>query len=63
MFHVKQQSKEMITADRDIVLKQLHLPKQVVENLDRYVELLEQEQSKLNLIGKSTLPISWSRLV
>lgn len=63
MFHVKQQSKEMITADRDIVLKQLHLPKQVVENLDRYVELLEQEQSKLNLIGKSTLPIVWTRHV
>ncbi len=51
----------MITADRDIVLKQLHLPKQVVENLDKYVELLEQEQSKLNLVGRSTLPIVWTR--
>lgn len=61
MFHVKQRDKKMITADRDIVLKQLHLPKQVVENLDKYVELLEQEQSKLNLVGRSTLPIVWTR--
>lgn len=61
MFHVKQRDKKMITADRNIVLKQLHLPKQVVENLDKYVELLEQEQSKLNLVGRSTLPIVWTR--
>lgn len=61
MFHVKQRDKKMITADRDIVLKLLHLPKQVVENLDKYVELLEQEQSKLNLVGRSTLPIVWTR--
>ncbi|MGN1078694.1 MAG: 16S rRNA (guanine(527)-N(7))-methyltransferase RsmG [Alphaproteobacteria bacterium] len=53
----------MITADRDIVLKQLHLPKQAVKNLDKYVELLEREQSKLNLVGRSTLPIVWIRHV
>ena len=51
----------MITADRDFVLKQLHLSKQTVEKLDRYVELLEQEQNKLNLVGRSTLPIVWTR--
>lgn len=63
MFHVKQRDGKMITADRDIVLKQLHLPKQVMEKLDRYVDLLEREQAKLNLVGKSTLPIVWTRHV
>lgn len=51
----------MITQDRDNVLKQLQLSDPVVEKLDRYVELLEQEQSKLNLVGNSTLPIVWTR--
>lgn len=53
----------MITTDRDQVVKQLSLSNRVVEKLDRYIELLEEEQKKMNLIGASTLPIVWSRHV
>lgn len=53
----------MITNDRDNVLKQLHLSGRIVENLDKYVDLLEYEQTKMNLVGRSTLPAVWTRHV
>lgn len=53
----------MITQDRDSVLKQLNLPEKAVEKLDKYVDLLEREQAKMNLVGASTLPIVWTRHV
>lgn len=53
----------MITQDRDFVLKQLNLPEKTVEKLDKYVDLLEREQTKMNLVGASTLPIVWTRHV
>lgn len=53
----------MITQDRDFVLKQLNLPEKAVEKLDKYVDLLEREQTKMNLVGASTLPIVWTRHV
>ena len=53
----------MITQDRDSVLKQLNLPEKAVEKLDKYVDLLEREQTKMNLVGASTLPIVWTRHV
>ena len=53
----------MITQDRDSVLKQLNLPEKTVEKLDKYVDLLEREQTKMNLVGASTLPIVWTRHV
>ena len=51
----------MIANDRAQVIKRLSLSKQVVEKFDRYVELLEAEQVKMNLIGASTLPAVWTR--
>ena len=51
----------MIANDRIQVIKRLSLSKRVVEKLDRYVELLEAEQVKMNLIGASTLPTVWMR--
>lgn len=53
----------MITQDRNFVLKQLNLPEKAVEKLDKYVDLLEREQTKMNLVGASTLPIVWTRHV
>lgn len=53
----------MITQDRDFVLKQLNLSEKTVEKLDKYVDLLECEQKKMNLVGVSTLPIVWTRHV
>lgn len=53
----------MITQDRDSVLKRLNLPEKTVEKLDKYVDLLEREQTKMNLVGASTLPIVWTRHV
>ena len=51
----------MITTNRDTVIKQLELSQPVVKRLDRYVEMLEEEQAKMNLIGASTLPVVWTR--
>ena len=51
----------MVAAERDRVIKQIQLSQQAVEKLDRYVELLETEQAKMNLIGASTLPVVWTR--
>ena len=51
----------MIALDRDRVIRQIQLSGQVVEKLDRYVELLETEQTKMNLVGASTLPAVWTR--
>ncbi|MBR1777426.1 MAG: 16S rRNA (guanine(527)-N(7))-methyltransferase RsmG [Alphaproteobacteria bacterium] len=51
----------MITTDRDQVIKRLQLSPAAVEKLDRYVELLEAEQTKMNLVGPSTLPAVWTR--
>ena len=53
--------REMIATDRDQVVKQLKLSQPVIKNLDRYVELLESEQAKMNLVGASTLPVVWTR--
>lgn len=53
----------MITQDRDSVLKQLNLSEKTVEKLDKYVDLLEREQTKMNLVGASTLPVVWTRHV
>ena len=53
----------MITTNRDKVAEQLNLSKTIVEKLDTYVDLLETEQRKLNLIGASTLPVVWTRHV
>ena len=53
----------MITIDRDPVIKRLGLFPQAVEKLDRYIELLETEQSKMNLVGNSTLSAVWTRHV
>ena len=51
----------MIATDRDLVLRNLRLSGRVIDRLDKYVELLEREQSKMNLVGSSTLPIVWTR--
>lgn len=51
----------MIATDRNQVVKQLKLSQPVIKNLDRYVELLETEQAKMNLVGDSTLPVVWTR--
>ena len=51
----------MITTNRDQVIERLKLSQQVVNRLDTYVELLEAEQTKMNLVGASTLPIVWVR--
>ena len=51
----------MITTDRDQVIERLCLSGQVVEKLDKYIELLEAEQTKMNLVGASTLPAVWTR--
>lgn len=51
----------MITADREQVITQLNLSEQVIERLDTYVKILEEEQSKMNLVGDSTMPIVWTR--
>lgn len=51
----------MITADRNPVIEKLNLSSLVVEKLDRYVSLLEDEQKIMNLIGASTLPDVWVR--
>ena len=53
----------MITTNRDTVIEQLELSHPVVKRLDRYVELLEEEQAKMNLVGASTLPDVWVRHV
>lgn len=53
----------MITADREQVINQLNLSKQVVDRLDIYVRILEEEQQKMNLVGASTLPVVWMRHV
>lgn len=53
----------MITRDRDFVLEQLNLSGKTLEKLDKYVDLLEREQAKMNLVGASTLPIVWTRHV
>ena len=53
--------REMIATDRDQVVKQLKLSQPVIKNLDKYVELLETEQAKMNLVGASTLPVVWTR--
>ena len=60
MFHVKQ-GKPMIITNRDQVIERLGLSQPVVKRLDRYVELLEEEQAKMNLVGASTLPAVWTR--
>ncbi len=51
----------MITTNRDRVVERLKLSQPVIEKLDRYVELLETEQEKMNLVGASTLPMVWTR--
>ena len=51
----------MITTNRDQVIAQLGLSQPVVKQLDRYVEFLEEEQKKMNLVGASTLPAVWTR--
>ena len=51
----------MITADRDRVIEQLKLSQPVINRLDTYIELLETEQAKMNLVGPSTLSIVWTR--
>ena len=53
----------MITTDRDQVIKCLSLSGQIVEKLDKYVELLETEQARMNLVSSSTLPVVWTRHV
>lgn len=53
----------MITADREQVINQLNLPKQIIERLDTYVKILEEEQLKMNLVGASTIPVVWIRHV
>ncbi|MBO4643746.1 MAG: 16S rRNA (guanine(527)-N(7))-methyltransferase RsmG [Alphaproteobacteria bacterium] len=53
----------MIITDRNQVVKRLDLSEQVIEKLDKYVDLLEAEQAKMNLIGASTLPVVWTRHV
>ena len=51
----------MITANRDRVIKDLELSSLVVEKLDEYVSLLEEDQTRMNLVGASTLPDVWIR--
>ena len=53
----------MIITNRDNVAEQLNLSKTIMEKLDKYVGLLETEQSKMNLVGASTLPAVWTRHV
>lgn len=51
----------MVASERNRVIEQLELSQPVIKKLDTYVELLETEQAKMNLVGPSTLSIVWTR--
>lgn len=51
----------VVVEDRDIVLKRLNLSSVSIQKMDKYVEILREEQLKMNLVGSSTLPVLWIR--
>lgn len=53
----------MITANRDNVIRMLNLSENAAAKTDVYVSLLEEWQSKMNLVSDSTLPDVWNRHV
>ncbi len=63
MFHVKQTEINLQGEfnSRDFVIKTLNLSENVSDKLDCYVALLNEWQSKMNLVSSSTLPEVWTR--
>ena len=47
--------------DRDGFAAQFDVPRETLLELDRYAELLEDWQTRMNLVGPSTLPHVWTR--
>lgn len=48
-------------ADRERALKLVPIPAHALLRLDRFVELLQQWQQRMNLIAPSTIPEIWTR--
>lgn len=53
----------MITDNRDKTIRLLNLSDTGTEKMDAYVSLLEEWQSKMNLVSSSSLPDVWNRHV
>jgi 16S rRNA (guanine527-N7)-methyltransferase len=47
--------------DRDVFALQFDVPRETLALLDRYAELLVDWQTRMNLVGPSTLPHVWER--
>jgi len=65
MFHVKHRSRRSATpdvaTDRARALSLIHVSRETLERLDRFVELLLTWQRTTNLIAPSTIPHLWTR--
>jgi 16S rRNA (guanine527-N7)-methyltransferase len=46
---------------RDQFAEHFHVPRETLEKLDHYAALLNEWQSRMNLVGPSTLPHLWHR--
>ena len=48
-------------SDRDAFQARFNVPRETLEQLDRYAALLAEWQTRMNLVGPSTLPHIWDR--
>lgn len=48
-------------SDRDAFQARFNVPRETLEQLDRYAALLTEWQTRMNLVGPSTLPNIWDR--
>ncbi|MGB2096601.1 MAG: RsmG family class I SAM-dependent methyltransferase, partial [Candidatus Puniceispirillales bacterium] len=48
-------------ASREEVLAEIGVDADIAAKLDRYVDLLEEWQQKLSLVGPGTMPHIWQR--
>ncbi len=54
-------AKEALSADKAEALRLIPVSRETEARLDRYVDLLQQWQTKTNLVAPSTLPHLWTR--
>lgn len=48
-------------SEREALAARFHVSRETLAGFDRYAELLGEWQTRLNLVGPSTLPLVWSR--
>lgn len=51
----------MVNEDRAYLIEHYSVPRETIEQLDRYAALLVEWQSRLNLVGPATIPDLWVR--